>query len=205
MKIIFAQGNLEQKYQNTRHNVGFLMIDLFAASLNVGFVTKARFQADIAEVKMRGQKVLLVKPSTYYNETGQSARQILDFYKADPASDLLVLHDDLALPLGTLRSRLAGSDAGNNGIKSLNAHLDSQYARLRIGIHSPLKARIGDADFVLSKFSTDEADFLQTTVAPKVMELIDSFIDDKFVVTSLSLGPLNAEQQNEITDEHHAD
>lgn len=187
MKIIFAQGNPGAQYANTRHNVGFLIIDTLAAQHRADFVKKTKFHADIAEVSIAGEKVLLVKPATFYNETGQTARMLVDFYKLNPSADLLVIHDDLALPLGTLRIRDKGRDAGNNGIKSLNAHLGSNYARIRVGIYNDLRDRIHDADFVLSNFTKSEADTLKDTISPKVIELIDAFCAGNIETTSHKL------------------
>src|SRR4051812_44656762 len=120
MKVIFAQGNPGNEYTTTRHNVGFFMLDRYARDNGGEFIKKAKFHADIAELSINSEKVLIVKPTTFYNDTGQSARLLIDFYKLDPSTDFLVIHDDLALPLGTVRTRDKGSDAGNNGIKSLN-------------------------------------------------------------------------------------
>src|SRR6202007_316026 len=116
MKIIFAQGNPGQEYEKTRHNVGFLALDFYADKKTVQFQTKSKFYPDIAELTDGGEKVLLVKPTTFYNETGRAAHALADFYKVD-TTDILVIHDELALPFGTLRLREKGSDAGNNGIK----------------------------------------------------------------------------------------
>lgn len=187
MKIIFAQGNPGAQYANTRHNVGFLIVDTLAAQHRVDFIKKPKFHADIAEIQIAGKKVLLVKPSTFYNETGQAARMIVDFYKLDAASDFLALHDDLALPLGTLRIRDKGRDAGNNGIKSLNAHLGSNYVRIRIGVYNELRDRMHDADFVLGNFTKTEADTLKESLVPKVIELIDNFCAGTIAPTSHAL------------------
>ena len=113
MKVIFAQGNPGRQYAATRHNVGFIILDALADGAH--FAPKPKFFAEMAETQIAGEKTLLIKPQTFYNETGRSARAILDFYKLDP-SDLLVIHDDLALAFGSLRIRDKGSDAGNNGI-----------------------------------------------------------------------------------------
>ena len=187
MKIIFAQGNPGAQYATTRHNVGFLIVETLATQHAVDFIKKPKFHADIAEVRIAGEKVLLVKPATFYNETGQAARLIVDFYKLNPATDVMVLHDDLTLPLGTLRIRESGRDAGNNGIKSLNAHLGANYTRVRIGIYNELRDRIHDADFVLSNFTKTEADTLQETISPKVIELVESFCAGRIEATSHKL------------------
>lgn len=187
MKIIFAQGNPGAQYANTRHNVGFLIVETLARQYRSDFIKKPKFHADVAEVAIAGEKVLLVKPATFYNETGQAARKIIDFYKADASTDFLAVHDDLALPLGTLRIRESGRDAGNNGIKSLNAHLGTNYARIRVGIYNELRDRIHDADFVLSSFTKSEADALKETITPKIIELIEGFCAGDIEATSHKL------------------
>lgn len=183
MKVILAQGNPGNEYANTRHNVGFALLDAFARIHSAEFSEKAKFQADIAEISMSGEKILLVKPRTFYNETGRSARAIVDFYKLSP-SDTLVAHDDLALPFGTIRVREKGRDAGNNGIKSLNAHLGEQYTRLRIGINTDVREKMGDAAFVLAKFSTAEQDALDKTILPHARQLIEDFCTERLATTS---------------------
>ena len=176
MKLIFAQGNPETKYNNTRHNVGFGVIDEFAKSLDLKWSDKSKFNALITEITINDEKVILAKPTTYYNETGQSARKLIDFYNLDPVTDLLVIHDDLALPFGTIRTRRQGSDAGNNGVKSLNSHIGPDYHRIRIGIANELRDKMGDVDFVLSRFSKEESETL-TTLTPDIFNFISGFIE----------------------------
>ena len=183
MKVIFAQGNPGNEYANTRHNVGFALLDAFARIHSAEFSEKAKFQADIAEISMNGEKILLVKPRTFYNETGRSARAIVDFYKLSP-NDILVAHDDLALPFGAIRVREKGRDAGNNGIKSLNAHLGEQYARLRIGIYTDLRDKMGDAAFVLAKFSMAEQATLEKTILPHALQLVEDFCSGTLATSS---------------------
>ena len=187
MKVIFAQGNPGAQYKTTRHNVGFLVIDALAEQHRAEFIKKPKFHAEIAEVTIAGEKTLLVKPSTFYNETGQAARLITDFYKLSAKNDFLVIHDDLALPLGTIRVREKGSDAGNNGVKSLNAHLGANYGRIRVGIYNDLRDRIHDADFVLSNFTKAEASVLDSTIIPKLTELIEAFCAGNLATTSHKL------------------
>lgn len=186
MKIVFAQGNPGSEYVWTRHNVGFLAIDELTGHFSANFAPKPKFFADIAETTLAGEKIMLVKPTTFYNETGMSARALIDFYKLNPATDFLVLHDDLALPFGTIRTRVKGSDAGNNGIKSLNAHLGEQYARVRIGIYSPLRDQMNDVNFVLGRFSTEEREALPA-LFHTTSEFIEKFVSGRFEPTKLSL------------------
>lgn len=175
MKIIFAQGNPGTKYERTRHNTGFIALTALADSFGARWRTETKFRAEIADIELAGEKVLLVKPTSFYNETGPVARSLLDFYKLDPSTDFLVIHDELALPFGTVRIRNKGSDAGNNGIKSLNAHLGSQYWRIRIGVWNELRDRFNDADFVLSAFTATESERLKTIIEDKLLPLITSF------------------------------
>jgi len=184
MKLILGQGNPDSKYDRTRHNVGFASIDQFAHQYGCTWSEKAKFNAFVAETVVEGEKVLLVKPTTYYNETGLSARKLVDFYNLDPTNDLLVIHDDLALPFGTIRTRKQGSDAGNNGIKSLNNHLGPNYHRIRIGVWSELRDRMDDAEFVLSRFNKEESEQLDATILPHVVERIEQFCQESLEATS---------------------
>jgi PTH1 family peptidyl-tRNA hydrolase len=183
MKIVLAQGNPGIKYEHTRHNVGFLALDFYASKQKIEFQSKSKFHADIAETSIDGDKVLLVKPTTFYNETGKAARALADFYKVE-TTDILVIHDELALPFGTLRTREKGSDAGNNGIKSLNAHLGENYARIRVGTHNEIADKQGSYDFVLSKFSAEESEKLQKDIFPKISDLIDDFVSGNHTSSS---------------------
>ena len=187
MKLIFAQGNPGSEYVHTRHNVGFLCLDAFAEGQGAAFSNKPKFFAETAETSVDGEKVILAKPTTFYNESGRSARALMDFYKLDPATDILVLHDELALPFGTLRIREKGSDAGNNGIKSLNAHLGEDYHRVRIGIANEKRRLLTDVDFVLARFSQDEMLHLTKTIQPQVNRIIEDFILGQHDITSHSL------------------
>ncbi|MFZ1360878.1 MAG: aminoacyl-tRNA hydrolase [Candidatus Saccharimonadales bacterium] len=182
MKLILAQGNPGAEYANTRHNVGFLALDHYTQAHALTFQSKPKFNADIAEMTVDGEKILLAKPMTFYNETGVSARAIADFYKIYP-EDVLVLHDDLALPLGTVRTREKGSDAGNNGIRSLNSHLGEHYKRIRIGIWTAIADERDTATFVLGVLSASEQAML-VAKQPTIAHIIDSFIARSFKPTS---------------------
>ena len=184
MKLIFAQGNPEPDYATSRHNVGFLALNLIASKNDLKWANRPKFHAKTTELVINDEKVVLVKPTSYYNETGTAARKLIDFYKLDPSTDLLVIHDDLALPFGTVRIRKQGSDAGNNGIKSINTHVNQTYARIKIGIKNELHEKMDDADFVLAKFSKKELDQLTETIIPQVVELIIQFCNDKLEHTS---------------------
>ena len=186
MKVILALGNPGDKYTNTRHNAGFLTIDKFAAELNVNFINKPKFSADIAELNLSGEKILLVKPNTYYNEVGIAARAIMDFYKLT-LDDLLIIHDDTDLDFGKIRVRKGGRDAGSNGLKSLHAHIGSDFWHIRIGTDNLLRRQIGDVDFVLSKFNADEQKILRDWTIPESIKLIGTFLDDTIEPLSVKL------------------
>lgn len=181
MKLVLAQGNAEPRFDGTRHNVGFMIIDAWAKLHQAEWVNRPKFRSIMAEVVIEGEKVILVKPTTYYNETGYAARKLVDFYKLDTLKDLLVIHDDLALNLGTIRVRGKGSDAGNNGIKSLNSYLGDGYQRLRIGIMND--QHFNDIDFVLGRFNQADQIKLQS-ITDRAIDYIDQFIDNQLVPTS---------------------
>lgn len=175
MKLIIAQGNPGKKYAKTRHNLGFSILDELAKNYKLKWQTNSRFHAEIAKGTFGNTEVILVKPTTFYNETGLSARAFIDFYKLDAKQDCLLIHDDLALPFGVIRVRQKGSDGGNNGVKSINSHIGNDYWRIRIGINNDLRERIDDADFVLSYFNQDEANKVIESITPNVIGLIDEF------------------------------
>ena len=182
MKLIIGLGNPEERYKHTRHNIGFRILSQYADAAGLSFQLKDKFRACIAEFSVDGEKVILAKPTTYYNHVGEAARLIADFYKIE-SGDVLIIHDELALPFGTIRTRIGGSDAGNNGIKSLNQHLGTDTARIRVGVYNDLRDRIDDADFVLSNFTKAEDEAL-VALTKKAAEIIDNFIQDKFSATT---------------------
>lgn len=188
MKLIVGLGNPEPKYNLTRHNVGFLLLDHIARERHGTWQDKPKFKAVVAELQFDDEKALLIKPTTYYNQTGEAVRLLTDFYKLSSAQDVLVLHDELALPFGTLRTRLRGSDAGNNGIKSIIAHIDEAFARIRVGVANDLTPQMDKADFVLERFSTDEQQELHE-VAQHAMRFVEDFVhhEREFALTSVKV------------------
>lgn len=173
MKIIVGFGNPGSKYNFTRHNLGFLALDFYAKIHKLDWQNKPKFNAIIA--KNDEANSLLIKAQTYYNEVGQSIRAILDFYKLHP-QDILVICDDFNLEFGKVRFRERGSAGGNNGLKSIAAHLGTEdFPRLRIGTaNDALRSKIGDTDFVLSRFTSEEYEKL-----PEILKEISVFIDKK--------------------------
>jgi PTH1 family peptidyl-tRNA hydrolase len=182
MKVIVGLGNPEKKYDKTRHNVGFTVIDWLAEQANISFKDRSAFKSLVAETSIGGEKVLFVKPTTYYNNSGEAARSIMDFYKLN-AEQFLIIHDELALPLGTVRLRVGGSDAGNNGVKSVTQHVGEATTRLRIGVASESHAERDHIDIVLGKFTRHEYKKL-TEMRPSLITIIEAFIDDTHEVTT---------------------
>lgn len=187
MKIIFAQGNPEPGYTTSRHNIGFQVLNIVAESSDAKWTKKPKFYAFAAEIKGQNDKILLVKPTTYYNDTGKTARKLVDFYKLDAQNDLLVIHDDLSIPFGIIRVRQKGSDGGNNGIKSINANIGPSYTRIRIGIYNQQRDQRDDADFVLSPFNRSEQKILKETIIPAVEHLVCQFYTGKLETDSYKL------------------
>lgn len=156
-ELIVGLGNPEPKYDNTRHNIGFSAVDELAKVWQMPLKENKRFQGLFAEgVTQGGQKVRLLKPLTYMNRSGQSVRAVTDWYKVEPRS-VLVIYDDMDLPVGRLRMRLSGSAGGHNGMKSIIAHLGSQeFPRLRIGIGKSADDQNTTIGHVLGKFAPGE-------------------------------------------------
>ncbi len=152
MKIVVGLGNPGKRYEGTRHNVGFAVVDALAEGPNVhGF--GHRFDAAVAELVDQGEKVLLLKPETFMNLSGRCVRQAVDFYQV-PLEDVLVVCDDINLPLGKLRFRAKGTHGGHNGLRDIQNHLGTAYSRLRIGVDAPPEE--GAVDYVLGRFRPSE-------------------------------------------------
>ncbi len=153
-KLVVGLGNPGSKYDATRHNIGFEALDRLARG-GSGATFAHKFDGWLAEAEIDFRRVLLLKPETFMNLSGRSVRQAVQFYKLDPAADLLVICDDLNLPLGKLRIRPSGSDGGQKGLRDITAQLGTDaYARLRIGVGE--RGPIDAADFVLSRFRPNE-------------------------------------------------
>lgn len=170
MKLIAGLGNPGGQYAETRHNVGFLLLDTWAEELKLDF--RPKFQGLISETQRFGEKVFLLKPQTFMNLSGHSIREIAQFYKI-PSQDILVVHDDMDLPLGRIRLRQSGSAGGHNGIKSTIAEIGTEeFWRLRIGIGRP-PAGWNPADYVLGSFNKEELSTLEEVLdrGQKVMDL----------------------------------
>lgn len=181
MKIIIGLGNPGSKYENTRHNVGFLAVDYLSERLGVHIFTKtfSKFNAIITEARINGNKLLLVKPLTYMNLSGEAVKPIIDWYKID-IEDMVVVYDDLDLPLGKLRIREKGSAGGHNGMKSIIQHVGTDhFKRIRIGIDRPKEESV--VDHVLAKFTIDEKMNIDDSINILSEALVDWLNGVKFI------------------------
>lgn len=158
MYIIAGLGNPTKEYDKTRHNVGFEVIDKLADRYDID-VSERKHRAFCGRGVIEGQKVLLVKPQTFMNLSGESLRSVLDYYKVLP-EELIVIYDDISLPPGQLRIRLKGSAGGHNGIKNIIAHLGTQeFPRIKVGVGGK-PPRMDLKDYVLSRFSKGEQELM---------------------------------------------
>lgn len=170
MKLLAGLGNPGSKYANNRHNVGFMAVDEIADAW--GFASwRSRFQGLASEGRIENEKVLLLKPQTYMNESGRALSQAVRFYNLD-ADDVIVLHDELDLPAGKMRTKKGGGHAGNNGIRSIMAHIGADFHRIRIGVGHP-----GNKDEVARHVLKDFAKADKTWLEPMLTAIADDIAD----------------------------
>ena len=168
--LIVGLGNPGKKYVNTRHNVGFMAIDALAAKYGIS-ITEKKHKALCGTGVIEGVKVLLVKPQTFVNLSGESVREICSYYKV-PVENVIIIHDDVSFPCGKLRIRQKGSDGGHNGLKSIIYQLASDaFIRIRIGVGAPPE-HYDMADWVLGHFSKEEITHLSKVVDCVVEEAV---------------------------------
>ena len=179
MKIVVGLGNVGEKYLKTRHNCGFLALDEFTKQLEtegteVSWKNEAKLDAEIAKINYKGDRLLLVKPTTFMNLSGEAVSKILNFYK-EAKENLIVIYDDIDLPLGKIRVREKGSAGTHNGMKSIVERLGTEdFNRIRIGIESrgELAPKQQDlADFVLGNFGKEEYPLISEALKQSVEEL----------------------------------
>lgn len=179
MPLIVGLGNPGTEYQNTRHNAGFMVLDALAARLDVRWSDASNLRAHVAETNIDGKKVVLAKPQTFMNNSGEAVQAIANQYQFAPC-DIWVVYDEATLPFGTLRVRLEGSAGGHNGVKSIiNSLGHEDFVRLRVGIGEP-KDQMPMEAWVLSKFSKQEQevfDDLKEKLAEKIERSISSGLE----------------------------
>ncbi len=173
--LIAGLGNPGRAYRRNRHNVGFMALDRLSEDLQAPF-TRVQARAMVTDARHDGVRLLLAKPQTYMNESGQAVGALTRFYKI-PLPNLLVIFDDLDLPLGTLRLRPSGGSGGQKGMRSIIQHVGGEgFPRLRLGIGRP-PGRMDPADFLLQDFSEDEQDLLDI-VLRRTVEAVFSYVQD---------------------------
>ena len=196
MRLIVGLGNPGKEYAATRHNLGFMVLDRLV-QIGAGEWTindwrlDREFEAELAEVRHGAERHLLVKPQTYMNNSGRSVERLRHYYNLNPAA-VVVVHDELALPLGSIRIRQGGQAAGHNGVGSLIHHLGTDgFWRVRCGIEQTAAERPygTQSDFVLSRFSADESDRVRTVVDQAASYLVHSAIIGELDETTLDVEP----------------
>lgn len=179
MYIVVGLGNPGSQYNMTRHNIGFSTID-YIADQNKASLKKLKFKSFFGEINVAGEKVVLVKPQTYMNLSGESIREFSCFYKVPP-ENVIVICDDISISTGKIRIRRKGSSGGHNGLKSIIYQLNSEdFIRIRIGVGSPENADYNLADYVLGRFSKEEIPVLEESIkksADAVFEIIKNGVD----------------------------
>lgn len=176
MKLIIGLGNPGKEYEKTRHNVGFMVMDCLEELFKVQISNK-KFKGEYAKFKYKGEDIILLKPLTYMNASGESVIQVMNFFKID-VKDILVIYDDLDMPVGKLRLRESGSAGGHNGIKSIIAHVGTQnFKRIRVGIDR--HPRIPVVDYVLGKFPKDDIPHIEEGLN-QAAKAVEMFLDKDF-------------------------
>lgn len=175
MKLIVGLGNPGKEYENTRHNMGFMVIDRFAKKNNLS-IDKKKFDGLYTEFNINNEKVLLLKPQSYINLSGEVIKKFVDFYKID-VNDILIISDDLDQPVGNYKLKYKGSSGGHNGLKNIELHLHTnEYKRIKLGISN--NKQIDTKDYVLGKFDKETFDIINQTI-----DKVEEILDDYFTLT----------------------
>lgn len=195
MYIIAGLGNPGKKYENTRHNMGFMVMDALGEKLGIN-INKIKFKSLTAEGRIGSEKVIIMKPQTYMNLSGEAVREAADYYKV-PEENIIVVYDDMDIDLGSLRIRKSGSAGTHNGMKSIIYQLKSdKFPRIRVGIGANHKSDI--IGFVIGSVSKDEASILNKTIlnaADAVEEIITGDID-------MAMNKYNTKKKKQMEDEN---
>ncbi len=199
MYIIAGLGNPGKKYENTRHNIGFITLDFLAERHDIK-INKIKHKALVGEGRISGQKVLLVKPQTYMNLSGESLREVMDYYKVD-IEDMIVIYDDIDLPAGTVRIRKKGSAGTHNGMRSIVQHLGTDFPRIRMGIGNDRKGDL--VDFVLGGFSKEDKEVLEPAVERAALA-VECYVDEG-IEKSMNKYNIKAKKEKKKKAEEPAD
>lgn len=173
MKLVVGLGNPGKEYEKTRHNMGFMVVDRYAAKHGLSY-QKEKFHGLYFETTIQGEKVIFLKPQSYINLSGEVISKFMDYYKI-PVSDLFVIHDDLDLPFCKLKLKKTGSSGGHNGLKNIESHLHTKdYKRLKLGISNDKK--MDTKDYVLGRFSFEDQKALEELIDYACLILEDYFV-----------------------------
>lgn len=176
MKLIVGLGNPGIEYNNTRHNVGFMALDKLSQYLNIE-INKNKFDGLYGEKIINNEKVIFLKPQKYMNLSGEVVRKYVDFFKIE-IEDILIINDDLDLPVGKLKIKYKGSCGGHNGLRNIEQHLNtSEYKRIKIGISN--NKLLDTKDYVLGKFNTEDLNLINETL-DKIPQIFDDYIKYSF-------------------------
>ena len=184
MKLLICLGNFGGKYELTRHNMGFMFADNFAIKHGSDFKLEPRLRSEIASFFLNGDKIIIVKPQTYMNLSGEALSLVKNFYKIEN-ENILIVYDDISLPLGKMRFRDKGSDGGHNGIKSITLHMGTTvFDRLKLGI-GPQPENMKSDVYVLQNFTTEQFNLITETM-PKFIEAVEFYLqaDDFSLIQS---------------------
>ncbi len=177
MFLVVGLGNPGQEYKKTRHNIGFMAIDVIFNRYNFA-PFKTKFEGHISEGIISGKKIILLKPQTFMNLSGNSVQKVAQFYKISP-QNIIVIHDDKDLVLSKIKAKNGGSAGGHNGLKNIDAQIGQNYNRIRIGVGSPKDYNMDTINFVLSRFNQSEMTVLEEKldlIAQTIPELVNSDI-----------------------------
>ena len=191
--LIVGLGNPGSRYATTRHNAGFMVVDELAHRYGMRFSTR-QSDAEVARGEIKGQRVIIAKPQTFMNESGRSVRGLAHYYRI-PNDRILIIHDEIALPVGTIRIREKGSSAGHNGLKSIFQHMGTEAVpRMRIGVDRPADPRHSQIDWVLGKFTRDEEPLVEETLR-RAADAVESIltIGMERTMNSYNIDPAKAE------------
>ena len=178
MHLIVGLGNIGERYQLTRHNIGFLVIDEITKSLNTSNVNKSNFKSEL----FKSGYNLYSKPTTYMNHSGEAVHAIKEYYKIEN-ENIIVIHDDLDLPFGSVKFKIGGGHGGHNGLRSIDSYIGKEYIRVRIGIGKPQdKSQV--ANYVLSNFSKEELNKLEDIISHTIKAIDALKVEDIDVVKS---------------------
>ena len=177
MFLIVGLGNPGTKYSNTRHNIGFIAADILSDRYNFIWSAKSKFNVDIASGDLENDKLILCKPNTFMNLSGTSVAPLASFYKLKP-ENIIVIHDDVDVPLGRVKYKIGGGAGGHNGLKSIDSNIGTNYHRIRIGIGRPDDPRYDISDFVLGKFSKEEEEVTMIAIH-KILDILPLLYEDK--------------------------